>query len=120
MVKKIKSPTVIEPVGNKPKIIKEYIGMVNSKTNDLSIAHMTSPSGWKEPGQTPDFDEYTVVLTGELMVETESETIYVSAGQGIVTNAGEWIRYSTPKKDTEYIAVCQPAFSPVTVNRDKE
>ena len=120
MVKKIKSPTVIEPVGNKPKIIKEYIGMVNSKTNELSIAHMTSPSGWKEPGQTPDFDEYTVVLKGELMVETENETIYVSAGQGIVTNAGEWIRYTTPKKYTEYIAVCQPAFSPVTVNRDKE
>ena len=120
MTKKIKSPTIIEPVGNKPKIIKEYIGMVNSKTNELSIAHMTSPSGWKEPGQTPYFDEYTVVLTGELMVETESETIYVSAGQGIVANAGEWIRYSTPEKDTEYIAVCKPAFSPLTINRDKE
>tara|TARA_Y100001970_G_scaffold216593_1_gene265126 strand:- start:2694 stop:3056 length:363 start_codon:yes stop_codon:yes gene_type:complete len=120
VAKKIKSPTTIESVGSKPKLIKEYFGMVNSKTNELSIAHMTSPSGWKEPGQTPDFDEYTVVLKGELMVETENETIYVSAGQGIVTNAGEWIRYSTPKNDTEYIAVCQPAFSPVTVNRDKE
>ena len=119
-MKKIPSPSIIESVGNKPKIIKEYIGRVNTDTDVISIAKMNSPSGWKEPGQTPDFDEYTVVLKGELMVETENETIYVSAGQGIVTNAGEWIRYSTPKKDTEYIAVCQPAFSPVTVNRDKE
>ena len=119
MPKKIKFPTIIESVGNKPKIIKEYIGLVNSKTDDLSIAHMTSPAGWKEPGQKPDFDEYTIVLEGELKVETDNETIYVSAGQGIVTISGEWIRYSTPKKTTEYIAVCLPAFSPGTVHRDK-
>ena len=118
MAKKIKSPTVIEPVGNKPKIIKEYIGMVNSNTSNVSIAEMSSSQGWIEPGQKPDFDEYTIVLEGELQVETEDETICISSGQAIIAHAGEWIRYSTPKTAARYIAVCMPAFSLDTVNRD--
>ena len=118
MPKIINNPTIIEPVGNKPKIIKEFIGLVNSNTSDVSIAEMSSPQGWIEPGQKPDFDEYTIVLEGELQVETENETIYVSSGQAIITHAGEWIRYSTPKKNTKYIAVCMPAFNPDAVNRD--
>ena len=118
MPKIINNPTIIEPVGNKPKVIKEFIGLVNSKTSDVSIAEMSSPQGWIEPGQKPDFDEYTIVLEGELQVETVDETICVSSGQAIITHAGEWIRYSTPKKNTKYIAVCMPAFNPDTVNRD--
>jgi len=118
MPKMIQNPTIIGSVGSKPKIIKEFIGLVNSKTSDVSIAEMSSPKGWKEPGQKPDFDEYTIVLEGELQVETEKETIYVSSGQAIITQAGEWIRYSTPNKSTKYIAVCTPAFTPDTVNRD--
>ena len=118
MPKIINNPTIIEPVGNKPKVIKEFVGLVNSKTSDVSIAEMSSPQGWIEPGQKPDFDEYTIVLEGELQVETEDETICVSSGQAIITHAGEWIRYSTPKKNTKYIAVCMPAFNPDAVNRD--
>ena len=120
MPKLIDLPSNIECVGTKPKIIREYIGRVNSKTEEVSIAKMNSPVGWTEPGQKPDFNEYTVVLSGELHVETEQETIIVKAGQAIITYKGEWIRYSTPTVDTEYIAVCLPAFSPDTVNRDEE
>lgn len=116
----IKAPTIIESVGNKPKIIEEYFGRVNSKSETLSIAKMTSPQGWTEPGQRPEFDEYTVVLKGTLQVKTENETIDVKAGSAILTKKGEWIQYSTPYDGTvEYIAVCLPAFSPDTVNRDE-
>jgi mannose-6-phosphate isomerase-like protein (cupin superfamily) len=115
----IKSPTIIEAAGNKPKIIREFIGRVNSSNEQVSIAKMTSPSGWEEPGQTPEFDEYTLVLKGMLRVETKSQTFEVSEGQAIITYAGEWIRYSTPNPEgAEYIAVCLPAFSLETVHRD--
>jgi len=119
MPKHIESPTTIEAAGNKPKIINEFIGRVNSKNSEISIAKMNSPSGWEEPGQTPEFDEYTLVLKGMLRVETKEKIYNVNAGQAIITYAGEWIKYSTPGPDgTEYIAVCMPAFSPDTVNRD--
>lgn len=115
----LKSPSIIEAAGNKPKIIEEYFGRVNSKTSEVSIAKMTSPQGWVEPGQKPEFDEYTVVLKGTLQVKTERETIDVKAGTAILTKKGEWIQYSTPfEGGAEYIAVCLPAFSPDTVNRD--
>lgn len=121
MPRLIAGPTQIEAAGTPPKIIREYIGRVNSATAALSVAHMTSPSGWAEPGQRPEFDEYTVVLRGALHVECEGgEVIEVKAGQAIITNAGEWIRYSTPGPDgADYIAVCLPAFSPDTVHRDE-
>ena len=116
----IKAPTRIEAAGNKPKSIEEFIGRVNSSTPQVSIARMRSPSGWVEPGQTPAFDEYTVVLSGSLRVETKTDVFDVNAGQAIVTNAGEWVRYSSPGPDgAEYIAVCLPAFSPQTVHRDE-
>lgn len=116
----IKSPTIIEAAGNKPKIIEEYFGRVNSKTEAVSIAKMTSPQGWIEPGQRPEFDEYTVVIKGTLQVKTEKEVIDVKAGSAILTKKGEWIQYSTPYERTvEYIAVCLPAFSPETVKRDE-
>jgi mannose-6-phosphate isomerase-like protein (cupin superfamily) len=115
----IKSPSIIEAAGNKPKIIEEYFGRVNSKTSEVSIAKMTSPQGWVEPGQKPEFDEYTVVLKGTLRVKTERETIDVKAQTAILIKKGEWIQYSTPfEGGAEYIAVCLPAFSPETVNRD--
>ncbi len=114
----VEKPSIIEAAGNLPKIIREYIGHVNSGTDALSIAHMTSPPGWEEPAQTPEFDEYTVVLKGCLRVSSESGDIDVVAGQAIIAKAGEWIRYSTPGADgADYIAVCQPAFSPATVHR---
>lgn len=117
---KISNPTVIKAAGNKPKLIEEYFGRVNSKTNEISIARMKSPAGWVEPGQRPDFDEYTLVLAGELHVKTEMEDIIiVKIGEAILTQKDEWIQYSTPNKDTEYVAVCLPAFSPTTVNRDQ-
>lgn len=116
----ISSPTIIEAAGNKPKIIQEYFGRVNSKTESVSIAKMTSPQGWIEPGQRPEFDEYTVVLKGTLQVKTEKEIIDVEAGSAILTKKGEWIQYSTPKDGgAEYVAVCLPAFSPETVRRDE-
>ena len=119
MPKIIKSLTSIESVGNKPKIIKEFIGLVNSKTSNISIAHMHSPSGWSEPGQKPDFDEYTIILEGRLKVETEHDIFYINKEEAIITYAGEWVKYSTPDKNgAKYIAVCIPAFSPDTVNRD--
>lgn len=116
----IEGPSIIEAAGNKPKIIEEYFGRVNSKDEGVSIAQMRSPQGWLEPGQTPEFDEYTVVLEGALRVETKGETFDVLAGQAILTKAGEWVRYSTPDSDARYIAVCSPAFSLDTVHRDEE
>lgn len=115
----INKPTIIEAAGNKPKIIEEFFGIVNSKTSEVSVAKMTSPQGWVEPGQRPEFDEYTVVLKGTLQIKTEKEIIDVNAGSAILTSKGEWIQYSTPYNGgAEYVAVCLPAFSPETVNRD--
>lgn len=115
----IPSPQRIVPAGNKPKLIDEYVGRVNSSTEAVSVAHMRSPGGWVEPGQTPEFDEFTVVLRGLLRVEHRHGVLDVRAGQAVVTHRGEWIRYSTPQDDgAEYIAVCLPAFSPETVHRD--
>jgi len=120
MAQKIEKPTIIKAAGNKEKIIEEFIGRVNSKDSRVSIAKMTSPSGWVEPGQTPDFDEYTVVLKGALQVETQSAVHEVRAGEAIMTLKGEWVRYSTPGPiGAEYVAVCLPAFSPGTVHRDE-
>jgi mannose-6-phosphate isomerase-like protein (cupin superfamily) len=120
MPKLIPSPTIIEAAGNKPKIIEEFVGRVNTGTSDLSIARMTSPGGWVEPGQTPEFDEYTLVLKGELRVTSRDGSLDVRAGQAILVPAGEWVQYSTPHSDgAEYIAVCLPAFSPDTVHRDE-
>jgi ethanolamine utilization protein EutQ (cupin superfamily) len=119
MPTKINSPSIIKAAGNKPKIIEEFIGRVNSKTNDVSIARMKSPGGWIEPGQTPEFDEYTLVLKGELHVKTRYEKIIIKQGEAVISKKGEWIQYSTPKEEgAEYIAVCLPAFSIETVNRD--
>ena len=116
----IKGPTVIQAAGNKPKKIEEFIGRINSKTTGISIARMNSPSGWVEPGQTPDFEEYTIVLKGMLHVKTRDGLFEVKAGEAIVTHAGEWVQYSTPGPEgAEYIAVCSPAFSPDTVHRDE-
>ena len=117
-IKLIEKPTVIEAAGNVPKKIEEFIGCLNSGTNALSIARMTSPAGWKEPGQTPEFDEYTVVLNGVLGVKTKDTEHEVRAGQAIVVPANEWVQYSTPEEGAEYIAVCLPAFTPGTVHRD--
>lgn len=115
----IDSPTRVEAAGNKPKLIDEYIGRVNSATHNVSLAHMRSPAGWQEPGQTPEFDEYTFVLRGTLRVEHRDGAMEVAAGQAIIAHRGEWVRYSTPGGDgAEYIAVCVPAFSPNTVHRD--
>jgi len=119
MAKLLESPSVVKAAGNKPKIIEEFIGMVNSSNTDISIAKMKSPAGWEEPGQTPEFTEYTLVLKGMLKVETKEKVFEVSAGQTIITYPGEWVRYSTPNTDgAEYVAVCLPAFSPGTVHRD--
>jgi quercetin dioxygenase-like cupin family protein len=119
MARIISKPTVIPAAGEPPKIIQEFIGRVNSGTAAVSIAKMTSPCGWSEPGQTPEFDEYTIVLRGELQVETRAAVHRVSSGQAIIVSRGEWVRYSTPAAEgAEYIAVCLPAFSPATVHRD--
>lgn len=116
----IDKPTVIEAAGNKPKIIQEYVGRVNSANGDLSVAHMRSPAGWLEPAQTPEFDEYTLVLSGTLHVAFDGGELTVGAGQAVVAHRGERVRYSTPGSDgAEYIAVCVPAFSPDTVHRDE-
>lgn len=116
----IAGPTEIEAAGNVPKLIREYVGRVNSGTAALSIAHMLSPSGWVEPGQRPEFDEYTVVLKGALEVALEDGTVrVVRAGEAIIAHAGEWVRYGSPGAEgAEYIAVCHPAFSMETVRRD--
>ncbi len=114
----IDKPTQVAAAGNKPKIIREFVGRVNTKTESVSIAHMQSPQGWIEPGQTPRFDEYTVVLKGKLRVESKDGALDVRAGQAVLSRAGEWVRYSTPEDAAEYLAVCLPAFSPETVRRD--
>ena len=116
----IPQPTRIQAVGNKPKIIDEYVGRLNSKTSAASVAHMRSPQGWLEPGQSPEFDEFTIVLKGTLRVEHKEGVLDVKAGQAVVAHAGEWVRYSTPEDGgAEYIAVCLPAFSMETVHRDE-
>jgi mannose-6-phosphate isomerase-like protein (cupin superfamily) len=115
----ITKPAVVEAAGTKPKLIEEFVGRVNTGTDDVSIARMKSPDGWLEPGQKPGFDEYTIVLKGMLRVSTKTETIDVRAGQAVIVHAGEWVQYSTPDKDgAEYLAVCMPAFSMDTVHRD--
>jgi quercetin dioxygenase-like cupin family protein len=119
MAQIIPHPSIITDAGSGNKIIGEFIGRVNSGTENISIAHMISPAGWSEPGQTPEFDEYTLVLKGKLKVETGNETFLVTAGQAILASRNEWVRYSTPLEDgAEYVAVCVPAFSPEAVNRD--
>ncbi len=116
----IPTPSIVEAAGNKPKIIEEFIGRVNSGTSDVSIARMKSPSGWIEPGQTPAFDEYTLVLRGTLHVKSKQGALEVAAGQAVIVPLGEWVQYSTPGPDgAEYVAVCLPAFSPGTARRDK-
>lgn len=120
MPRLIPAPTRVEAAGTKPKLIDEYVGRVNSATTGVSIAHMRSPGGWEEPGQRPEFEEYTIVLRGMIRVEFDTGAIDVYAGQAVQTQPGEWIRYSTPLDDgAEYIAVCLPAFSPETVHRDE-
>ncbi|HZR05468.1 MAG TPA: hypothetical protein VFA61_06545 [Candidatus Udaeobacter sp.] len=119
MPQPIEAPTRIQAHGQPPKTIEEFIGRANSKTESVSIARMISPSGWSEPGQTPDFDEFTVVLRGELQVETREGVHRIAAGQAIIVHRGEWARYSTPfQQGAECISVCVPAFCPVTVHRD--
>ncbi|HUJ32754.1 MAG TPA: hypothetical protein VLY23_15840 [Candidatus Acidoferrum sp.] len=113
----IEKPTRIEAAGTEPKTIEEFVGRVNSKTSALSVAHMRSPAGWLEPGQTPEFDEYTLVRKGVLRVTHKNGTLDVGAGQAVVTHRGEWVQYSTPE-GADYISVCLPAFSPDTVHRD--
>lgn len=120
MVQFIKSPSLIKAAGTKEKIIREFFGHVNSKTSEVSIAHMTSPEGWVEPGQTPEFNEYTVVLKGKLKITTKKEEFIITEGQGIMTSKDEWVQYSTPfEGGADYIAVCLPAFAPDLVKRDE-
>jgi len=118
---KIDKPTIIKAAGNKPKVIEEYIGRVNSQISELSIAHMISPAGWVEPGQKPDFKEYTIVLQGMLRVKTKTQELEIQAGEAVIVEANEWVQYSTPNENgAEYIAVCLPAFSSESVHRDDE
>jgi mannose-6-phosphate isomerase-like protein (cupin superfamily) len=119
MAKKINTPTIIEAAGNKPKVIEEYIGRVNSQTSNVSIARMVSPAGWEEPGQRPEFKEYTVVIKGMLRVKTKTRQFDIQAGEAIIVEANEWVQYGTPDDNgAEYIAVCLPAFSSDSVHRD--
>ena len=115
----ISSPTIVPSAGTLPKKIAEFFGRVNSQTESLSIARMTSPAGWEEPGQTPEFDEYSIVLSGVLRVQTQSGVFDVTEDQAVKVNAGEWVKYSTPHHKTEYVAICVPAFSMDTVHRDE-
>ena len=116
----ISNPTVVQAAGTKPKLIEEFVGRVNTKSTDVSIARMKSPAGWVEPGQRPEFDEYTIVLNGMLRVTGEEGVIDVSAGQAVLVRGGEWVQYSTPEPEgAEYVAVCLPAFSMDTVHRDE-
>jgi mannose-6-phosphate isomerase-like protein (cupin superfamily) len=115
----IESPVRVEAAGEPPKRIDEFVGRASNGENRLSVARMRSPAGWQEPGQRPEFDEYTVVLAGALQVDTEDDTLEVLAGQAVLVRAGEWVRYSTPA-GAEYMAVCLPAFSPDTVHRDAD
>ncbi len=119
MANHIVRPSIVKAAGNKPKIIEEFIGRVNSRTEAVSVARMKSPSGWVEPGQTPEFDEYTVVLRGMLRVTTRDGSVDVHAGEAVIARRGEWVQYATPLSEgAEYIAVCVPAFSPESVHRD--
>jgi len=119
MAQHIVAPSIVKAAGNKPKIIEEFIGLVNSQSPDISIARMKSPGGWTEPGQQPEFSEYTLVLRGTLRVETKNTSYDVLAGQAIIVEPHEWVKYSTPETDgAEYISVCLPAFSPSTVHRN--
>lgn len=118
MPKLIESPTRVQAAGNLPKIIDEYIGRLNTQEGRISVAHMRSPAGWEEPGQTPEFEEYTIVLRGRLKIRHKQGELEVRAGQAVITHPGEWIQYSTPDEPAEYIAICLPAFSPSTVHRD--
>lgn len=121
MFKKISKPTVIQAVGNKPKRIEEYIGRVNSATEEVSIARMVSPRGWIEPGQKPEFNEYTFVLKGVLRLKYAEGEIEIKAGEAVIVEKNQWVQYSTPHEGgAEYMAVCLPAFSPQTVHRDAE
>jgi mannose-6-phosphate isomerase-like protein (cupin superfamily) len=115
----IESPVRVEAAGEPPKLIEEFAGRASNAEERVSVARMRSPTGWAEPGQRPEFDEYTVVLAGALQVESEDGTLEVLAGQGVLVRAGEWVRYSTPG-GAEYLAICLPAFSPDTVNRDDD
>lgn len=120
MAKFIPMPTVVQAAGNKPKRIEEFAGRVNTGTDGVSVARMVSPGGWVEPGQTPEFEEYTLVLRGMLKVETHDGTLDINAGQAVLAPKGQWVRYSTPGVEgAEYISVCVPAFSPNTVHRDE-
>jgi ethanolamine utilization protein EutQ (cupin superfamily) len=119
MPKLIEKPVLIEAAGDKPKLIREYVGLVNNAERRISLAVMQSPPGWKEPGQRPEFDEYSVVLEGTLVVEHEAGRLQVEAGQAVLAGAGEWVRYSTPQ-GARYVALCLPAFSPNTVHRDPD
>ena len=120
MPKKIERPSIIDAAGNKPKIIEEFIGRVNSKTASVSIARMKSSPGWEEPGQRPRFTEYTLVLRGMLRVVSENGAMEIAAGEAVIVPSGEWVKYSTPESEgAEYISVCIPAFSPETVHRDE-
>jgi mannose-6-phosphate isomerase-like protein (cupin superfamily) len=117
----VNAPSTVQAAGNKPKVIREFVGRLNTGTSAVSIAHMQSPGGWVEPGQTPEFDEYTVVLRGTLRVASRDATLDVRSGQAVITHAGEWVQYSTPEADgAEYVAVCLPAFSMDSVHRDAE
>jgi quercetin dioxygenase-like cupin family protein len=118
-MKIIKKPVVIKAMGNPPKKIEEFIGAVSSGSNNVSIARMKSPKGWSEPGQTPEFDEYSTVLKGALKVKTKAKAIILKAGQSVIIKAGTWVKYSTPVK-SEYISVCVPAFSPDKAHRDAQ
>ena len=116
----IQRPTRVQAAGNKPKLIDEYIGRVNSATSAISIAHMRSPGGWQEPGQTPEFDEFTVVIKGSIRIEYTGGWLDVRAGQAVIAHRGQWVRYSTPEPEgAEYFAICLPAFSMQTVHRDE-
>jgi mannose-6-phosphate isomerase-like protein (cupin superfamily) len=119
MAKIIEAPSIIKATGNKPKIIEEYVGRVNTRTEDISIARMKSPEGWVEPGQTPEFEEFTLVVRGTLNVKTKENDTLLKEGQAVLIKGGEWVQYSSPDPGgAEYISVCLPAFSPNTVHRD--
>jgi mannose-6-phosphate isomerase-like protein (cupin superfamily) len=120
LVQIIPTPTLIQAAGSPPKQIAEFIGRVNTGTHDVSIAHMKSPEGWSEPGQTPEFDEYSIVLRGKVKITTRTGSLEVIAGQSVIASAGEWVQYSTPEPEgAEYLAICVPAFSPESAHRDE-
>jgi mannose-6-phosphate isomerase-like protein (cupin superfamily) len=121
MVRHITTPSIVKAAGNKPKVIEEFVGRVNSKTSDVSVARMKSPGGWIEPGQSPEFDEYTIVLAGVVRVKTRHGEFNVGHGEAMLVSKGEWVQYSTPNAEgAEYVSVCLPAFSPASVHRDDQ